>query len=157
MILIDKKLLDATTAKARYSLRHRMNHNFHDTLDEPVNRLINAIEPDAYLRPHRHLNPDKTEIFLLLRGKAALFLFDDQGAVTKTVILDPANGVYGGEIPCYVWHTLIVLESGTVVYEVKQGPFTPLQPGNFASWSPDPDDIADVINFMDKLKATINK
>ena len=157
MKLIDKQLLDETTAKARKSQRLRMNHNFHETLDEPVNRLINAMEPDTYLRPHRHLNPDKTEIFLLLRGKATLFLFDDSGTVTETVILDPANGVYGGEIPCDVWHTLIVWESGSVVYEVKQGPFAPLPPENFASWSPDPEDTANVKIFMDNLKAIKNK
>ena len=157
MKLIDKKLLDETTAKAKQSKRLRMNHNFHETPDDPVNRLINAMEPDTYLRPHRHVNPDKTEIFLMLRGKAALFLFDGQGTVTETVILDPASGVYGGEIPCDVWHTLIVLESESVVYEVKQGPFTPLSPDNFASWSPEPEDTENVKIFMDKLKAKINK
>ena len=157
MKLIDKQLLDATTAKARQSLRLRMNHNFHETLEDPVNRLINAMEPGTYLRPHRHINPDKTEIFLLLRGKAALFLFDDYGNITETVIFDPANGVYGGEIPCDVWHTLCVLESGSVVYEVKQGPFTQLSPENFASWSPDPEDRVGVKIFMDKLNAIIDK
>jgi cupin fold WbuC family metalloprotein len=157
MKLIDEKLLDETTAKAKQSPRLRMNHNFHETLDDPVNRLINAMEPDTYLRPHRHKNPDKHEIFLLLRGKAALFLFDDQGAVTESVILDPKAGVYGGEIPCDVWHTLIVLESGSVVYEVKQGPFAPLSPENMAPWSPDPGNTAEVKTFMDKLKTCINK
>ena len=154
---IDKKLLDATTEKARLSPRLRMNYNFHETLDDPVNRLINAMEPDTYLRPHRHKNPDKNEIFLLLRGKAALFLFDDEGAVTESVILDPKAGVYGGEIPCDVWHTLVVLESGSVVYEVKQGPFAPLSPENLASWSPDVEDTKAVKQFLDKLKSLIIK
>lgn len=56
-----------------------MNYNFHEQLDDPVNRLLNAMEPDTYIRPHRHLNPDKDEIFLLLRGKAMLFIFDNDG------------------------------------------------------------------------------
>ena len=157
MKLINEQLLDETTAKAKQSPRLRMNYNFHESLDDPINRLINAMEPNTYLRPHRHKNPDKNEVFLMLRGKAALFLFDDNGNITKQVILDPKAGVYGGEIPCDVWHTLIVLESGSVVYEVKQGPFAPLSPENMAPWSPAVEDIENVKIFMDKLKSQIDK
>ncbi len=152
MKLIDEKLLDATMLKAQQSPRLRMNYNFHDSLDDPINRLINAMEPGTYLRPHRHKNPDKTEIFLLLRGKVALFLFDDIGIITEQHLLNPKNGVYGGEIPAYVWHTLLVLEPGSVIYEVKQGPFKPLSPENMAPWSPEPEDTEGVKQFMDKLK-----
>ncbi|MDR3252194.1 MAG: WbuC family cupin fold metalloprotein, partial [Tannerella sp.] len=137
------------------SPRLRMNHNFHDRLDDPLNRLINAIEPDSYLRPHRHINAGKTEIFLLLRGKAALFLFDDEGNITEQVVLDPLSGVYGGEIEPEVWHTLIILETGSVVYEVKTGPFTPLAPDEFASWSPAVEDVPAAQEYMNKLKSKI--
>jgi cupin fold WbuC family metalloprotein len=157
MKLIDKKLLDETMEKAMKSPRLRMNYNFHDTLDDPINRLINAMEPETYLRPHRHKNPDKTEIFLILRGKVALFLFDDQGTITDYHLLDPKDGMYGGEIAADVWHTLLVLESGSVVYEVKQGPFAPLSPDNMAPWSPTPEDTQSVKQFMDTLKTYIIK
>jgi cupin fold WbuC family metalloprotein len=153
MKLIDKKLLDETTEKAKQSPRLRMNYNFHESLDDPLNRLINAMEPDTYLRPHRHKNPDKNEIFLLLRGKAALFLFDNEGNVTEKIILDPSAGIYGGEIPPEVWHTLIVLESGSVVYEIKQGPFAPLSPENMAPWSPAAEDTQEAKKYMDQLKS----
>ena len=157
MKIIDEKLLDETREKALKSPRRRMNHNFHDALDDPVNRLINAMEPETYLRPHRHKNPDKIEFFLVLRGKVALFLFDDQGAITNSYVLNPKAGMFGGEIPADVWHTLLVLESGSTVFEVKQGPFTPLSPENFASWSPAPEDKEGVKQFMDKLKSHIYK
>ena len=155
MKLINKKLLDKTTELAKQSPRLRMNYNFHDSLDDPINRLINAMEPDTYLRPHRHKNPDKNEVFLLLRGKVALFLFDDTGIITDRIILNPETGVYGGEIPCDVWHTLLVMESGSVIYEIKQGPFVPLSPENMAPWSPEVEDADGVRIFMDKLKALI--
>lgn len=153
MKLIDKKLLDETTEKAKQSSRLRMNYNFHESLDDPINRLINAMEPDTYLRPHRHKNPDKNEIFLLLRGKVALFLFDDDGAISEKRILDPSNGIYGGEIPPDVWHTLIVMESGSVIYEIKQGPFAPLTPENMAPWSPAAEDTEEVKKYMELLKS----
>ncbi len=155
MKLINEKLLDETTEKAKQSPRLRINYNFHESLDDPINRLINAMEPDTYLRPHRHKNPDKNEVFLMLRGSAALFLFDDDGNITEQVILDPKAGIYGGEIPCDVWHTLIVLESGSVVYEIKQGPFAPLSPENMASWSPAAEDEKGAKRFMEKLKSHI--
>ena len=157
MKLIDQKLLDETMEKAKQSPRLRMNYNFHEQLDDPINRLINAMEPGTYLRPHRHLNPDKIELFLILRGSVALFLFDDEGNITDSRILDPKIGVYGGEIPAHVWHTLLVLETGSTIYEVKQGPFAPLSPENMASWSPEPEDTEGVKQFLNRLKSYIDK
>ncbi|MDR1879866.1 MAG: WbuC family cupin fold metalloprotein [Tannerellaceae bacterium] len=151
MKIIDTTLLDETTAKARQSPRLRMNYNFHEDTNEPLNRLINAMEPGTYLRPHRHLNPDKDESFLILRGKVVIFIFDDHGAVTERLTLDPQNGVYGADIKAGVWHGLAVLEHGTVLYEAKSGPFAPLAAENFAPWSPAPEDTAAVERYMTRL------
>ena len=68
MKIINEALLDETTGRAKQSPRLRMNYNFHEHSDDPVNRLLNALEPGTYLRPHRHLNPKKDEIFLLLQS-----------------------------------------------------------------------------------------
>lgn len=155
MKIIDKTLLDKTSEKATQSPRLRMNHNFHASEDATINRLLNAMEPDTYIRPHRHLNPDKEEIFLLLRGKAILFIFDDNGNITSQLSLNPVEGVYGAELEPGVWHSLLVLESGTVVYEVKEGPFAPLSPENLAPWSPNASDKESVTQYMDFLKKSI--
>ena len=40
--------------------------------------------------------------------------------------LDPLKGAYGVNIPKGTWHTIEVLESGTVIFEVKDGPYAPL-------------------------------
>lgn len=151
MKIINKQLLDETTEKAKQSSRLRMNYNFHEKLDDPVNRLINAMEPDTYIRPHRHLNPAKDEIFLLLRGKVVVFLFDEEGQITDKLLLDPLSGVYGAEIKAGTWHGLLVLESGSVIYEVKEGPFAPLAPDNFASWSPEAEDTIAVKKYLEYL------
>lgn len=151
MKVINDQLLNETIGKAKQSPRLRMNYNFHEKLDDPINRLLNAMEPGTYLRPHRHLNPDKDEVFLLLRGKVAVFIFDEEGNITEKLVLDPKAGVYGAEIKAGVWHGLLVLESGSVIYEVKQGPFAPLSPENFAPWSPEPEDTEGVERFLDEL------
>ncbi|MDR3268547.1 MAG: WbuC family cupin fold metalloprotein [Tannerella sp.] len=156
MKIINEQLLDATTAQAQVAPRLRMNYNFHADLNDPLNRLLNAMEPGTYLRPHRHCRPDKHEIFLLLRGRVAVFLFDEEGHVTETVILDPRKGCYGGEIPAGTWHGLLVLESGSVIYEIKQGPFAPLTPENMAPWSPPAEDAEAARNYMENLKRIMN-
>lgn len=155
MKVINQQLLDKTTAEAKQSLRLRMNYNFHDELDDPVNRFINAMEPGTYLRPHRHLTPSKDEIFLLLRGRVAVFLFDEEGNILETITLDPSAGVYGAEIGAGVWHGLLVLEPGSVIYEVKQGPFAPLASENFAPWSPAAEDRVGVEKYMESLATTM--
>ena len=139
MKIISEKLLNETTQKAKNSPRRRMNYNFHENESDILNRLLNAMEPDTYLPPHRHKNPDKEEVFLVLRGSAAFFTFDDKGNVTSSTVVSPDKGVYGLDIEKGVWHSLIVLEKNTVVYEIKQGPYAPLQPENFAPWAPSPD------------------
>lgn len=151
MKLINHILLDQITQQAQNSPRLRMNYNFHKNLEDPINRLLNALEPNTYLRPHRHLNPDKDEIFLLLRGKVILFLFDEKGNITNKQLLDPSKGLYGAEIKAGIWHSLLVLESGTVIYEIKEGPFAPLGPENFAPWSPDPSEENKIKKYMDFL------
>ena len=155
MKIINEALLNETTGRAKQSPRLRMNYNFHEHLDDPVNRLLNALEPGTYLRPHRHLNPKKDEIFLLLRGRIAVFLFDNKGEITQTQILDPKEGVYGAEIKAGTWHGLLVLESGSVIYEIKEVPFAPLAPENFAPWSPAPEDTKGVAKYMELLGKAI--
>lgn len=156
MKIIDEQLLNETQEKAKLSPRLRMNYNFHDSLDATINRLINAMEPDTYLRPHRHLNPDKEEIFLLLRGRVAVFIFDDNGNITQNFILDPRNGMYGAEIPAGVWHGLLVLDDGAVVYEIKEGPYAPLSLDNLAPWSPDADNRDEVVKYLAWLRDNID-
>jgi cupin fold WbuC family metalloprotein len=139
MKIIDKALLDSLSEQAAKNERLRMNYNFHQQLDEPVNRLLNAMEPGSYFPPHRHKNPDREESFLVLRGSVLFIIFDDDGSVISSTEVSPEKGVYGMEIEAGVWHSLIVLEPNTVVYEVKKGPYVPLTSDNIAAWEFAPD------------------
>ncbi len=138
MKIISEELLNITSQKAKNSPRKRMNYNFHENESDILNRLLNAMEPDTYLPPHRHKDPDKEEVFLVLRGSVAFFTFDDNGNVTSSTVVSPEKRVYGLDIEKGVWHSLVVLEKNTVVYEIKQGPYAPLKSENFAPWAPAP-------------------
>lgn len=124
MKLIDETLLNEVTQQAKDSPRLRMNHNFHDSLDAKAQRLLNALEPGTLLPIHRH--PHTAETYLLLRGKVKVMYYNEQREVTDSVVLNPVTGIYGVHIPRNQWHTLEVLEGGSVIFEVKDGPYTPL-------------------------------
>lgn len=128
MKLIDTKLLDDVTQQAKENVRLRMNYNLHDSLDAKAQRLLNALEPGTILPVHRHTHTSET--YILLRGKIKILYYNNQKEITETVILNPLAGNYGIHIPAGQWHTLEVLESGSVILEVKDGPYTPITEDN---------------------------
>lgn len=123
MIEIDEKLLNQISKRAVNSPRLRMNHNLHASLDDKVQRLLNALELGTVLPVHRHKNTDET--YILLRGKMDIKVYNEQKELIETYRLDTQAGQYGIHIPANSWHTVEVLEKGTVIFEVKEGPYMP--------------------------------
>ena len=120
---IDNQTLDSLTEQAKLSPRLRMNLNFHESLDEKCHRFLNAVEPGTVVPIHRH--PTKDETFVLLRGKVRVTTHKDDGSIIEDVILNINEGQYGMNIPKGVWHKVESLESGSVLFECKEGPFVP--------------------------------
>ena len=136
MIIINNDFIRPVIEKAKMSPRKRMNYNFHPQLDDPLQRMLNCLEPDTYIQPHKHENPDKCEAFILLKGKVLVVEFDSDGKVISHALLEAGTGTYGAEIAPRIYHCIIAMEPGSVVYEVKNGPYSPLDDKNFASWAP---------------------
>ena len=136
MIVVNNELALDVSEQAKKSPRLHMNYNFHTDYADPVNRMLNAMEPGTYVRPHKHELPDKCEVFVILTGKALVVQFDVAGNIIENVILDYSKGVYGVEIAAREWHTILSLVPGTVLYEFKQGPYAALDDKNFAPWAP---------------------
>ena len=88
--------------QAKLSPRLRMNHNFHQSLDEKCHRFLNAVEPGTMVEIHRH--PTKDESFVLLRGRVRVNTYNDDGTVIESVVLCPEDGLYGVDIHKNVWH-----------------------------------------------------
>ena len=123
MKLIDKQLLDEVSRQAQKSYRLRMNYNFHQSLDDKCHRFLNAVEPGTKVEIHRH--PTKDESFVVLRGKVRVTTYNDDSTVIESVVLCQEEGRYGVDIPKGVWHNVECLESGSVFFECKEGPFVP--------------------------------
>lgn len=147
MKIIDKVKLDKLTSQAKRNDRKRQNYNYHHDDKDVLQRMLNAFEPNTYVRPHRHTNPDKREVFVILRGRLLVLFFNDDGQITEHVILDSAKGQYAIEIAPNEWHSATGLESGTVVYEIKDGPYIQSMDKNFAPWAP-AEDAADASAYL---------
>lgn len=121
MKIIDQQLLDSVVEQAKQSPRLRKNYNFHESLDDKCHRFLNALEVGTVVPIHHHVTKD--ESFVLLQGKVRVSTYNDQGEVLESVVLSRKDGRYGVDIPKNTWHGVECLESGSVIFEVKEGPF----------------------------------
>ncbi|MGE5548230.1 MAG: WbuC family cupin fold metalloprotein [Solirubrobacterales bacterium] len=121
------------SARAAGQPRKRLNLNLHPVPDDPVQRMLNALEPGTYVRPHRH--EGRWELFVLLSGSCVVLTFADHGRVADRVVLSPATALVA-EIPEGTWHTVLPLEPGTMIFESKTGPYRPAEVKDFAPWAP---------------------
>lgn len=155
MIKIDLDLLDKTSGKARKTPRLRMNHNFHSGPEDTMQRMLNAMEPGTYIQPHKHEHPDKREVFFALKGTLCLVEFEDDGRIRDYTLLSPGSDCTGAEIPARTYHTVISLETGSVAYELKDGPYEPIEDKNFAGWAP-PEGSVEAAKYLEQLIARLN-
>lgn len=122
---IDQTLLDKLTVEAKLSPRLRMNYDLRNSAEDQSQRMLNALEPGTVLPIHRHRKTSETVV--ILRGRIRWIFYDDQGKVTETTELRS-----DGELRMLVvekgrWHSLECLESGSVLFESKDGAYEPLQ------------------------------
>jgi cupin fold WbuC family metalloprotein len=158
---ITSPLLDELLDKAQTSPRLRAISCFHDGDWEHCHRMLNALRVGTYVRPHRHADKHQSEGFILLRGKLALLIFDEDGQLNRAhcLVLAPADGIYGIDIPPLIWHTLVALED-SVIYEVKghpNGGYVGERDKSFAPWSPEEGSPAakDYLAQLESLAASL--
>lgn len=124
-MILDDTPLDDLEAKAKQSPRLRMNLNLHDSLDSKAQRLLNALMPGTVIPIHRHRHTAET--YAILRGRMFVVFYDSMGGAVERILLDSRSGHYGVHIPKGQWHAVEVIEP-SVILEVKDGPYMPLQP-----------------------------
>ncbi|HLO62602.1 MAG TPA: WbuC family cupin fold metalloprotein [Azonexus sp.] len=134
--LIDQDMFAGLSAAAGQASRRRVHRNFHPDDAYPAHRLLVAIEPGSYVPPHRHLSPSKDETLLVLRGSLGVVFFDEQGNVERSAVLRAGGEALGVDIPHGVFHSVMALEPGTIIFEAKAGPYVPVAPEERAAWAP---------------------
>lgn len=123
-VRIDRALLDSLTAQAKVSPRLRMNFDLRNSAEDTSQRMLNAIEPGSVAPVHRHRGSSETVV--CLRGSLREIFYDSEGNVEEVIELCACGEVIALNIPAGKWHTVEVLESGTVIIEVKDGKYEPM-------------------------------
>lgn len=135
---IDLELINLKATDARANPRLREIHCLHFDDSEPLHRMLNAIQPGSFVRPHRHLHPSKSEAFILLQGRLGVITFQDDGRIDPegSMLLSRDEGMLGVDIREGIWHTIVSLAPDTVVFEAKPGPYERPSDKDFAPWAP---------------------
>lgn len=125
---------------SRESPRKRMILPIHRKQSAEVQRLINFLQPGTYIRPHKHPMDHATESIVVLKGSIWFFTLDDTGSVLTDNLLKPNPIPSIIDIEPNTWHTFVVLEEDTILFECKKGPYNAETDKEFASWSADESD-----------------
>ena len=118
-MIIDQELLDLLSAQAKANPRLRQSYDLRTTPDDKSQRMLNALEPGTIMPIHRHRNTSETMV--MVRGKLIERFYDDNGNITDEFVMEPCGLTAIVQIEAGRWHTLEVLEEGTVIFEAKDG------------------------------------
>ena len=122
---ITQAILDDLTAKAKESPRLRCNLDMRNSADDQSQRMLNALEPGTVMPIHRHLASSETVI--IIRGRIRWLFYDEQGRITESTELWSNGDVRMLNVEKGRWHSLECLESGSVLFEAKDGAYHPLE------------------------------
>ena len=124
-MVIDKNLLDKVSAQAKANPRLRQSYDLRNSPEDLSQRMLNALEPGTIMPIHRHHGSSETVV--VLRGKIKWMFYDENGVETESVTLDADGEVRMLNVERDRWHSLVCLESGSVLYESKDGAYRPLE------------------------------
>lgn len=134
---ISRGMIRAALDASRRSPRLRIIQPLHKSADSALHRMLNVAQPGTYIRPHRHLDPPKAESLVVLQGSIGFITFDDHGNVNGTYTLAAGADSIGIDMEPGMFHSFVVLEPDTVLFEVKPGPYAQVTDKAFAAWAPE--------------------
>jgi cupin fold WbuC family metalloprotein len=134
--VFDETMMSEATAASRESVRKRIILPLQKKEGALLQRMLNAIQPGSYIRPHRHA-PDRGESIIVLRGCIIYYTFKENGDVESMVKLQAGTSAFGVDIEGGVWHSFMAVDPDTVLFEVKPGPYNPEADKEFAEWAPE--------------------
>ena len=124
-MVIDNNILDILSAQAKVNPRMRQAMDLRNSPEDVSQRMLNALEPGTVMPIHRHHASSETVV--ILRGRIRWIFYDDQGRITESTELRSDGDIRMLNVEKDRWHSLECLESGSVLYESKDGPYHPLE------------------------------
>ena len=124
-MVVDKRIFDELSAQAKVSPRLRQAMDLRNSPEDLSQRMLNALEPGTIMPIHRHHASSETVV--ILRGRIRWIFYDENGNETERVVLDADGDLRMLNVEKDRWHSLECLESGSALYESKDGPYHPLE------------------------------
>ena len=135
-MIITKEILDNLSEQAKENPRLRCNLDMRNSADDQSQRMLNALEPGTVMPIHRHKGSSETCICIRGHFEEYLYGFTETRSdgtpdpnsfgIVETVDMYPGGPILN--IEKGQGHSLKCLESGTVLFEAKDGPYQPLSP-----------------------------
>jgi cupin fold WbuC family metalloprotein len=145
--ILSNELIDQLLPRAAGNPRGRINYNIHSDYADTVQRFLNVIAYASYVRPHYHKQENAWEGFIILKGELSVLQFDHEGNILDRIELSENGPVFGIELDATVPHCISALSEFAVIFEYKQGPYTPEDDKIFPQWAPaEQDDLASHYN-----------
>ncbi len=134
VVFYDTSELTDLTTQAQESSRARMMQPIQRSTDAPVQRLLNAIQPGSYVRPHMHPTAGGSETIIVMQGRLGVMIYEPDGGLRQHYLLEPGCVI---DIEPGVWHGMVALAPDTIIAEFKKGPYDARRDKEFAPWSPE--------------------
>ena len=126
---LDNNLYDQILLKAQESPRRRMNYDLRTSSADGSQRMLNVLMTDTVVPIHRHV--DTSETVIVCRGKVREEFYDAQGNKTAEFVLEAGGECPAVQVPMGMYHTLVCLEDGSVIFEAKDGAYDPVKTEDF--------------------------
>lgn len=123
-MIVNNQLLESLSAQVKANPRLRQAYDLRNSENDNSQRLLNALEPGTIMPIHRHRT--SSESIAILRGKIVMKLYDDMGNIAGEFVMEPSGDCPMVQVEKGQWHSLEVLEEGTVVFEAKDGKYESL-------------------------------
>jgi cupin fold WbuC family metalloprotein len=149
---VDERLIDTLVSEserrggcnARVCLHTSPESNFHE--------MVILERRGYYFPPHKHTN--KAQSCNILRGQAAVFVFDDEGNVKRACVLG-RDGNLIFRIGEERYHLTLPLTDFIVYHEGKPGPFERDGDSIYAEWAPRREDKEAVAAYLESLRRLV--
>ena len=106
-----------------------MNYDLRTSSADGSQRMLNVLMTDTVVPIHRHV--DTSETVIVCRGKVREEFYDAQGNKTAEFVLEAGGECPAVQVPMGMYHTLVCLEDGSVIFEAKDGAYDPVKTEEF--------------------------
>lgn len=125
---ISPQLLDDLATQARQSPRLRVSFDLRNSPKDQSQRVLNALQPGTVVPIHRHTTSSETAA--IIRGALKILIYNHDKSLKESFTVAANSPLSFYMLPPNTWHSCQVLQPDTIMFEAKDGPYSPLSPSD---------------------------